>query len=462
MNYFSYVALKVRKNCLKIFLIIGFIISWGSLSTSANDITIIFSTNKISLILLINFLRSIAVIVYFIGILFCLILFFKKIDFNFKDSIFHLLFFFYFLLQIPGLFLTENSLNNIYYIISSLNIILIFFFSLSLFDKNEMKLFMYISFSFLLIIFSIYFLKDLYLFLFSSGSFYSNFNNQVSILDTINPRSTGMSRTAILLLLSSAIIFYKLKLQYIRYIIIIFLSTAVFMYQSRTSIGLIFGVTILEIFFLQSYNFKSILKKIMLFIIIPFIIFSSVTLIKATFLLNAKLIKLEKLTNSKPFKEMSIKEKLQQSNEVNAVRHKMVRQYYNNFSSSRFSDWQKIINFFLNYKNTSFLLFGNGAQGDRFSIDQTASNGLMYALISSGIIGSIFLVTSLIILSIKILSFVFINKIWLLQNSIYNYIILILVLLARSILETSYAVFGIDFIILFTCITMLQKEIKDK
>ena len=242
MNYFSHFVLTERKIVFKIFIILGFLISWSSLATNISDITTIVSTNKISLTLLVNFLRSIAVVIYFLSILFFYILFYKKINFEIKNKIFYLLFFLYFLLQIPGLLLTDNSLNNIYYIISSLNIILILNLALDFFDKSEIKLFSYISFFFLFSIFFVFFIKDLHTFLFYKGSFYSNFSDTAFVLNKLSPRSSGMSRTAILLLLFFTMFAYNLKKKYFRYIIILFFSTIVFLYQSRTSLGLLFGV----------------------------------------------------------------------------------------------------------------------------------------------------------------------------------------------------------------------------
>ena len=56
------------------------------------------------------------------------------------------------------------------------------------------------------------------------------------------------------------------------------------------------------------------------------------------------------------------------------------------YSSGRFDDWNLIIN-----KIDDSIIYGYGSQGDRFMIQQTASNGLLYALSSSGILGILFL-----------------------------------------------------------------------
>ena len=54
------------------------------------------------------------------------------------------------------------------------------------------------------------------------------------------------------------------------------------------------------------------------------------------------------------------------------------------YSSGRLNDWKKILT-----KIDGSIFYGYGAQGDRFLINQTASNGLLYSLSSSGILGTI-------------------------------------------------------------------------
>ena len=54
------------------------------------------------------------------------------------------------------------------------------------------------------------------------------------------------------------------------------------------------------------------------------------------------------------------------------------------FTSNRFTDWSEII------KNNKSPIFGNGSMGDRFLIDQTASNGFLYIYASAGFFGILF------------------------------------------------------------------------
>ena len=66
-----------------------------------------------------------------------------------------------------------------------------------------------------------------------------------------------------------------------------------------------------------------------------------------------------------------------------------IRKFDGTLSSGRVEDWNLIYKKFKSLNSTD-KLFGYGAQGDRYTINQTASNGFLYALISSGIIGLVF------------------------------------------------------------------------
>ena len=118
------------------------------------------------------------------------------------------------------------------------------------------------------------------------------------------------------------------------------------------------------------------------------------------------------------------------------------------FTSGRLNDW-KII-----FKNNKNFLLGNGVVGDRYLINQSASNLIVYTYASSGLIGI------LIIISISLVAFfyacknLFINKS---KQEPYKYVasVIIIILILRSILETSYGVFGIDFILFCLCFSML-------
>ena len=116
------------------------------------------------------------------------------------------------------------------------------------------------------------------------------------------------------------------------------------------------------------------------------------------------------------------------------------------FTSNRFSDWKNII------KKNDSTLFGVGVMGDRFLINQSASNLLLYTYSSSGIIGSI-LIGLLLLRSFFVCSkiLLFNEKKLNIENSLLLSACYIqYFLLGRSLIESSFAVFGIDFLIFFS------------
>ena len=101
---------------------------------------------------------------------------------------------------------------------------------------------------------------------------------------------------------------------------------------------------------------------------------------------------------------------------------------------------------------------GFGVQGDRFLINQSASNSLVYAAASGGVAGLI----ALILFSIIGLYYA-INCIFTINKKRFSWYqkassIIILMILARSLLESSYAVFGIDSILFALCAITLGKK----
>ena len=89
--------------------------------------------------------------------------------------------------------------------------------------------------------------------------------------------------------------------------------------------------------------------------------------------------------------------------------------------------------------------------GDRYLINQSVSNGIAYTYASSGIFGVLLFIT------LSLISFYYaVKKIIQSKEKNVNFFevsssFIILALLARSILETSYAIFSIDFLIFCLC-----------
>ena len=120
----------------------------------------------------------------------------------------------------------------------------------------------------------------------------------------------------------------------------------------------------------------------------------------------------------------------------------------NNFSSGRVNDWYD-----LSKKIYLAPVIGHGAQADRFLINQSASNGILYAVTSSGIIGLIFFIIFSFMAFYKSISNIINNK---LRYETKILSLGILIILGRSVLESSYAVFSLDLILFCTIINLID------
>jgi len=117
------------------------------------------------------------------------------------------------------------------------------------------------------------------------------------------------------------------------------------------------------------------------------------------------------------------------------------------FSSGRIEDWSNIIK-----KIDQSLIYGFGAQGDRFLINQSASNAFLYAISSAGILGLLFFIL-FILNSLWILIRLFFLKSKKIYKKDFFIAIIIVLLLARSFLESSFSVFSVDFILFYSSIS---------
>jgi hypothetical protein len=120
--------------------------------------------------------------------------------------------------------------------------------------------------------------------------------------------------------------------------------------------------------------------------------------------------------------------------------------------TGRIGDWKEIINKF-DYKNNLF--FGYGAQGDRYLINQTASNGLLYTLVSSGITGVTFFLILTLTSGMQLLKYLFFSR----KKELIAYFSfnIMIVFFIRSLVESSYSVFGIDLILFYMGLILMQR-----
>ena len=173
----------------------------------------------------------------------------------------------------------------------------------------------------------------------SSNTLYTFFFSSETFFGKVSPRSTGSSRTLLLILILSFIIFkeYFEKNNISKTIFFIFISSFILLFQSRTTIVLL-GIFIISIFIIEkNYSLKKTIKFFFnsCYITISFCLFD--------FNLKTIFLKEDYILN---FFQSGLKESLIVI--TDDFRRPIDPETY---SSGRFEDWKKsfIKNQFLNY-----------------------------------------------------------------------------------------------------------------
>ena len=124
---------------IKFFLLISFIIVWTSVGSSYNNLLIFYSNETITISEIVNFFRVLLIILIFPILSFFFINnLITTNNIRLKENFLVYTVFIYFFLQIPGLFYTNNSIENLIYVISALNFLIILNLSIKIFKYNEM------------------------------------------------------------------------------------------------------------------------------------------------------------------------------------------------------------------------------------------------------------------------------------------------------------------------------------
>ena len=446
---------------IQFFLIFAYVVCWLSISTSFEDLIFFYNeirylgNNVINIQDIINFLRQFLNVIIFPILLGIFIWNFKKI--NFRKEIIFILAFLYFIMQIPGLFLSNNSLMNCVFVMSAFNILLIFVIANIYFDEKKKIIFTIISLVMLIVITLLNYKTITNFFTYGSAeSLYTFFSSSETFFGKDSPRSTGSSRTFLLILIISLLIFYKFfeKNFFFKIFFYNIVATIILLFQSRTTLVLLLTFIIFNFLYEKKYYINNVSKYLIFYILFPIILLYSTLYLK-------NIIYLNNLLDSKNINKSSTSENIDKSSKYYELSY--FEKFYflnknfkrpidpNTFSSGRSQDWSLILK-----KMDKSILYGYGSQGDRYLINQTASNGLIYAVSSSGIVGLFFFIS----FSLYFLLIVFKNLILERSSSLKkNYLssLVIFLILLRSILESSYAVFSVDFIIIFTFINFLNK-----
>ncbi len=292
-------------------------------------------------------------------------------------------------------------------------------------------------------------------------------------------RSLGLSRNLLIILIPLTFLSLSGKIKkhkIILNIVIIFLCLNIFQLQSRLTIYsfLIFSIIVL-LYLIFKKNYKKIFYYILIFLVLPQFFNFLVPNLKnyyfnfelkekkeivqdevvlnqdktiTNFIANLKIPQgriLTRTPNNPTFEN-------QPDNEKNNIL------LASEYTSGRTELWKKTLKIFSeknDYKNS---FFGFGTSADRYFLKESASSAFFYALISGGYLGLIFLILLyLFILNLAYHFFLNRNKIKE-KIIIYSVITVIIFIMLRSLVESSFLVFGTDNIILFTSLFYLQSK----
>ena len=267
------------------------------------------------------------------------------------------------------------------------------------------------------------------------------------------PRSSGLGRMALLIFLF-CITFVDLNKIKNKLFLIFVVIPGIFLTQSRAIVGIyvliILVISFSKYFKLINLQFNDFKKNFIIFVIVPLITSVLITQLKPSNLDYYKNLYFKKINidNTKNFKFNKIETDIQ-----------ILRNQNPSFTSYRAEHWKDLIK--KTVQSTQSILIGNGVQADRFLIKQTASNATLYFYTSSGVIGLLIYVM-IIINIIKTL----VKKINYLRKSSYkdnNFtfaVLVIFALLIRGIVESSYAVFSIDYIFFIIALYFINYDTK--
>jgi len=382
------------------------------------------------------------------------IIFFQKINVNF-----YLFITYFFLLIFFTLWnVNINSFLNIYWgLLMVVPILYIFVFQN---DSDQLKFFLLLSLLLLFSIFSYYFLKIvinmillkkvIHLYGISDPNFFS-------ITNEISPRSSGLSRMAIIIYISLSCYLVTVRRKF--YVkssacfFAIIIGTIGLLFQSRTMnfIFLIFTILLTLIYF----NRKSLINRKFIFflIITPIILTNIYNYYAFQNTSDPQYLKYyDNHYNSEKNFNLFDKSK-------NIAKNSIIRESDENFSSNRFDIWRKTIE--ISKKN---ILIGYGFQSDRKLINESTHNVYLYSLICGGLISALLI----ILISLRgawvslmiIINFLFLKKNY--DSLALISAFLVPLFLQRGTLENSYGIYSIDFLFFIICFFINEINYKKK
>lgn len=264
-------------------------------------------------------------------------------------------------------------------------------------------------------------------------------------------RSTGISRSIIIITIFLFCFnsFKSNKIKILINFVIFILTTAVFLINSKFAIISI--IIIYTLIILTNSLYKNHKKKfIVLFIIFPFFFSQLIFNVKYKFYFDNK--------TSLSISNLNIKNRL-------------VEGFYDKnagITSGRTDIWIKSMDIYISEKK---FFFGLGAQADRLYLSKikdilssNSSNAILYSLLSGGLISLLLLILFNYILLKRVYKFFFLkSKKVNIEYKLVNFSIFVyLLLLLRSLVENSFTLFSIDFLIYLQCSMIIIKKINLK
>ena len=362
-----------------------------------------------------------------------------------------------------------------FWLISSISAVSIIFLLNLLSLKSYYKHFFYASILIIAIVVIIFiFPAIIYMWNSSSINLYSNaflnvYNKE--FIDEPIPRATGISRSLLIIYIFVITFFYSSNIKNnflfsILFIGTIFMGTLILGYQSRIIVFSFFLFNFLIFLFFYKKNFK---KRMLLFIsfsILPIAILYSLNTFKNNNNLPVK--------NNADTEINSTIEILPSDNTTKPPNEiKFLRPAFNlksniyrsldSATSGRTRIWK---NLFKHMKEK--YIIGYGPQADRYIIssttiqklrrDTSASNALIYSQLCAGIFGSLVYFLLILFSIYKCYYLIFKKKIFINSNNIcvQSSLSIIIFLILRSIVESGFMIFGIDFMLFVICFSIID------
>lgn len=283
-------------------------------------------------------------------------------------------------------------------------------------------------------------------------------------LDRELPRVTGVSRMlAVINIVIIIFLEFNTKLKSILLLILaVFFSSMIWGMQSRGTILCFFISLLIICFYLKNLNFKKGLYLFFILSFLPAIIFENLRPIffKKNYEYYKK-IELEKTKQeilNNESKQLPIEKKLSTEEKL------PIRVFEDKTTSGRLKIWKTLIDL---YEKNRF--FGYGPQADRFLLkgselanrfSSNASNGVIYAFVCGGYLAA-FIIILIYIKTFSYIYFFFKKKYLKKMHIVVKISIMFLIFFSiRSLVENSFTLFSVDFLLFLLSITIIENFVK--